>query len=451
MNITINVPEGSSSHGDPNLLCTPPEWYDYILFFFTNYFAHAATIIAVPGQSITETICVAVTALLVPSSGIMRAVEVVIRRPLLRAADPLSRAAAATALCMVVKVHCDADGDPTRNIDFSDYPWMQHLNLIRYPATLHGRADLPRGYTFAYVPRSGRLKLRKRRHEDAGKGSTHSAPQSDNRAESQTVNEGDAVLDTTPQPSSDKGPERTGDTKLADDDAGNETGKIPGDLAASYNIPKAIISLAQGMWAIVTLYRSRGNQIRRYGYAAFGLTVAPYAYMSVINLIATCLTPEYPAIFMVRTPLMDEAEAQGAVIAGEVACIDMDLLTIDNPQLDDNLAAWLSGFLLSLPPLAIVGALSQFSAGSSSIPERGFTMTWLATGIFGGLWAYFWQLVLFENENKEGRARSSTREKGRIYAGFTSLVAIPLAAPAVGGFVVVAQMLREYGVCVRYS
>jgi hypothetical protein len=79
-------------------------------------------------------------------------------------------------------------------------------------------------------------------------------------------------------------------------------------LSSTYNIPKLIISLVQAIWATVTIYRARGDQIEEYGYAAFGLTVIPYAFMSIMNIIANLLTPHYPAAYLLRTPLMDEAE-----------------------------------------------------------------------------------------------------------------------------------------------
>lgn len=79
MNITITVPEGSTNHGNPNLLCTPPNWYDYVIFYFANYFAHAATVITVPGQGTSETIEVIRNALLLPTSGVLRAMSAIRR------------------------------------------------------------------------------------------------------------------------------------------------------------------------------------------------------------------------------------------------------------------------------------------------------------------------------------------------------------------------------------
>jgi hypothetical protein len=61
----------------PDLLCTPPRWYDFLLFFVSSYFAHAATVITVPGQHWSETLEVALMALLWPISGVSRALSAI--------------------------------------------------------------------------------------------------------------------------------------------------------------------------------------------------------------------------------------------------------------------------------------------------------------------------------------------------------------------------------------
>lgn len=48
-------------------------------------------------------------------------------------------------------------------------------------------------------------------------------------------------------------------------------------LSCSYNLVRVLASIIQLVFAVSTLYRTRGDQIERYGYAAFGLTVMPYA------------------------------------------------------------------------------------------------------------------------------------------------------------------------------
>jgi len=102
MNFSVLVPEGTTNHDDPKLVCVLPRWHDYIAFFFTNYVAHAATLVAFPGQSVSESIAYSLAALLLPASGILRVVRLFFLRPgMVR--DPLRRAARAGALCMVLK------------------------------------------------------------------------------------------------------------------------------------------------------------------------------------------------------------------------------------------------------------------------------------------------------------------------------------------------------------
>ncbi|KAJ0421495.1 hypothetical protein BJY00DRAFT_312098 [Aspergillus carlsbadensis] len=367
MNITLTVPEGSTTHGTPYLLCKPPEWYDYIVFFFANYVAHAATIVSLAGQSFWETFLTAIAALLVPSSGIMRASDIFFQHPIFRKRDPLRQAASAAALCMVVRVKLEGS-DSVPVIDMTQFSWMGDIELIRDRAKVHGQTCLPQGYAFAYVPV-------------------------------------DAPLSCSSPPGRD----------------GHETNEI----ASSYNFPKAVISLVQAVWAIVTLYQSRGNQLDRYGYAAFGLTVTPYAYMSLINLAATCLAPEYPNLYMVRTSLMAEAEQNGGFFKGDIATLDLESITTPKTSSDSAAGTWL-GLLLGLVPLIIVGALTGFKAGESSPLQRGFIMAWFVVGVVGGIWG--WAL-----------AGTVWRDP---WAGLYTLIALlPVAAPAIGGFVVVGRML----------
>ena len=67
-------------------------------------------------------------------------------------------------------------------------------------------------------------------------------------------------------------------------------------------------ALLQSLYASLTLYRTNGGQVNRYGFAAPGLTVLPYAVMSTINLMANLVAPNYPTLYLVRSEVMEEAE-----------------------------------------------------------------------------------------------------------------------------------------------
>ncbi|KAF2478288.1 uncharacterized protein BDR25DRAFT_299921 [Lindgomyces ingoldianus] len=98
-------------------------------------------------------------------------------------------------------------------------------------------------------------------------------------------------------------------------------------------------------------------------------------------------------------------------------------------------------FLISLLPLLINGTLSHFRAGTTSSPNyetwKSYTMQWLASGVVSGL------AFVLDQESKEAnpRQRSLLGPMGRV------VVYILSASPAIGGFIVVGQMVREYGVC----
>jgi len=101
-NYTITVPEGTSDHNDPNLLCTPSGWRDIIIFYLGNYIAHVATIISLPGESARSKLRVSLTSLLFPVSGLMRGLLTILTFASFGKTD-LQKAARARALCMVVR------------------------------------------------------------------------------------------------------------------------------------------------------------------------------------------------------------------------------------------------------------------------------------------------------------------------------------------------------------
>jgi hypothetical protein len=82
-------------------------------------------------------------------------------------------------------------------------------------------------------------------------------------------------------------------------------------ICCSYNMIKVLISIGQLIFAITTLYSIRGNQISIFGYAAFGLTAAQYAWMSFVNLLENLLCPQYSAVFLVNSRTLDELKGRG--------------------------------------------------------------------------------------------------------------------------------------------
>ena len=90
-------------------------------------------------------------------------------------------------------------------------------------------------------------------------------------------------------------------------------------LGSSYNLFKGLAAIAHLVWASILLYKMRGDQFRRYRLSAFAVTVIPFFFMSLVNLMGSILTPDYPVLYMVKTEIMIEAERrEGACFEGVV-------------------------------------------------------------------------------------------------------------------------------------
>ena len=396
----------------------------------------------------------------------------------------------------------------------------------------------------------------------------------------------------------------------------------PTAISSSYNIMGGLIALAQAIYTSVTLYQARGDQIDQYGYAAFGLTVAPFVLMSIINLIGNIFSPTYDAIYMIETSVMSEArrhgcrfdgvvgklrEGHGALLHSDIGEVNWvgsavfegvgenDHITVDIfpssavdfesfsskkpaevvPQDKENIqlssaekgakinekeeqkeyrkfavaenisseepdhiigipscplignaasgqneprprprtafyyiglivgrvfhlkktllllrlgesffsaipteenpdpglvtvkefdefilradpttletsitpginnhepatiGVFLWGLLLALAPIAIVGGLSHFHAGSSTVAQRAWTMAWLGSDIIAGV---VLGGMLVPTDKKDAQEHTAL--------GVTVVYSLIFGAPALGGFVVVGQMVKEYGSCI---
>ncbi|KAK4182618.1 hypothetical protein QBC35DRAFT_395605 [Podospora australis] len=365
-NITLIVPEVSTNHGDPELLCTPAKWTDYLVFFFSNYVAHAVTTVAVPGQGLEATVFSFLYAIVCPASAIYRALNAITRHAATARKNPLTRAARAGALCMVSKVRSgtflarhrrgernrleevrsESLSSPPRR---SNHWWepTEFRNAVPVPSgsQIHGEYRLHKDYYLAVVPHTASLELAF--DEQTAQGGAD------------CISTGYAVHSQKPL------------------------------LASSNNFMKLVISFVQTCWASVTVYQTRGDQIQQYGYAAFGLTVVPYAFMSALNTLANLATPEYPAMFLIRTPTLVEAERTGrGYFKG---ALHVKLKASPAPRsLAKSTKEWVPisvlSFLFSLVPLGVVAALSHgFGPGDKSTAmDRGFTLAWLVLGIVLG-------------------------------------------------------------------
>jgi hypothetical protein len=297
------------------------------------------------------------------------------------------------------------------------------------------------------------------------------------------------------------------------------TGGSP-SISSNYNWLQALVGLFQVGSAALTLYNSRGDQIQRYGYAAFGLTVVPYLVMSIVNLVAQIASADYPNVYMVSSPEMEEARRHGGVFDGVVGHLEpevdegdengnleymvksIDGLTVlervfgsdrhpqsivlanitTSPEVAGKEAcicthttyklhyypsSWVGDWrymLYVILPIIIggisliaVGVLTRFRNGNSTQAQRGWIMTWLVAGTVLGWWADA-SVGLFLEIDEEERDWDSTfpvyKDTGEPVkkhhfwgAAGAVLCGAIFCVPAVGGFVAVAGMLWDYGIC----
>jgi hypothetical protein len=102
-NFTLIVPNGTTNHGDPNLLCTPTTWSSSFIFFAANYIAHAITVKQVPGEDLVQYSFAILAAVFYPYVGLGRGLESIFRRAIFYRSDAIKMATRAGALCIVVR------------------------------------------------------------------------------------------------------------------------------------------------------------------------------------------------------------------------------------------------------------------------------------------------------------------------------------------------------------
>ncbi|KAI9774086.1 MAG: hypothetical protein M1840_005179 [Geoglossum simile] len=93
-------------------------------------------------------------------------------------------------------------------------------------------------------------------------------------------------------------------------------------ISSSINIPRILFSLLQTIAGGMSLYHTKGAQIKKWGYAAYGLTVIPYMFISVINLLGSLVSSEYGTVVLVHSRVMEEMVQRGGVVEGVVGIVE---------------------------------------------------------------------------------------------------------------------------------
>ncbi|KAF2499280.1 hypothetical protein BU16DRAFT_523786 [Lophium mytilinum] len=328
-NITIIVPEGSTTYSNTEILCTPTQWEDILVFFLVNYVTHALTVVVLPGEGPGSHLTNALTSLLFPAFGAyrgLRAIFVGYETVKKKFGDQsseeekdLRKARRAGALCMIVR---SSDWVPRDGDEIVD-------NVLRVEA-----------HEPSHEPSASPVALGKQK-ENGVYVTEHQvgSPMDDDQGllagASHIEMSSIAVSDSTPEVnlytypvpwtySRQECPDTVGSRTIRCAPADLEPGysiimlpsctpvrELPHDdatdrIASAYDSIKVLVALGQAILATRTLYQTRGNQLDRYGYASFGLTVAPYAVMSIINLLGALSRPDYDAVYLVGSPTMIE-------------------------------------------------------------------------------------------------------------------------------------------------
>jgi len=375
-----------------DIVCGAASWEDVVAFFLLNYVAHAATIRHFPGDTTKTQIWYTACALFFPFTGVWRACP----RPFEK--DQLERAKYAGALCVVM------------------YDIFEPVTELRGCRMKGKKPPITDDNGFVSIAVLTRFNDNTREVNQKSE-KIHGAYSSQKRIR---------VV-----PSNVKVTNRLRTAQKV-------------QLSTSNSLLKSAIAVVQLLFACFTLYRTRGSQVENYGYAAFGFTVIPYAIMSVINLTANLLTPEYPTLFMVHSDAMGLATEQQNEFDGVIGTIvpkdttsDDDFnytLPSDGPvpgpfrqykvqipreytgTSDGELTAEYSdlgrhksipnfeksqrirnriaiavGIIALIIPYVLIAVLNNgFQKGSISTPlERGFVISWLVIGqVFGALFGW---------------------------------------------------------------
>ncbi|CAN9199911.1 unnamed protein product [Alternaria alternata] len=444
----INVP-GLWHNGDCSLLCRPAKWYDILIFFFGNYLAHVATVVSRPGASVFDQILNLISALVFPFSGFGLGLEAIVSWAIF-APTSLETAARAGALLRVVQTEeareAVLEDSNTQAIDSevaqSEGPKEcagPHQNTIPalrehtyrpwIDSKIHGGCSLPDGYEFRLVSYYAKFKNDKKEIRSTRRSKNASSRWYD-------------ILFTF-----------------------SKWDKTPNDVPCSYNGAKAIASIVQIAFGIRTLYTTKGNQVERFGYAAYGLTVTQYALMSFVNLAGNLLRPDYTSVYIVESDELDDLRLKHGCTIATIGQIEEDSEQLERHErrrMIVDLFQYLSCYIGIGIDLLVVGLMTKFSKGQSTLAQRVWTMCWL---VFGALYG----TVI--NMARKNRFKTS-RDKPNAISGmlnissdilnevfeeaygldidwYTIFAIFSVGAPTVGGFVVVAQMIKQYGVCSR--
>ncbi|KAF8243939.1 hypothetical protein K440DRAFT_636656 [Wilcoxina mikolae CBS 423.85] len=203
------------------------------------------------------------------------------------------------------------------------------------------------------------------------------------------------------------------------------------EIASNYNIIKILASVFQTVYGANELYAARGNQLEKYGYAAYALTVIPYTMMSLVHLLVAFSQPQYSSIFIVdyggvqretTNKSCNNPQSEAAVTAGTpaadndadmeaklqatvgVAYGDFKRLGFSSQgreflPLPGKIACMLLLLLFAIPYI-IMKLLTNFEKRQGTHSKRTWILVWLEFGQFQGPVSGIMYKVISEEEEE---------------------------------------------------
>lgn len=297
------------------MLCFPTKAWDVVAFFLGNYVAHIATTITQPGELPLESSYKRLTILFAPFSGICYGVQCIYNAAYFQK-TPLQVALKSSALCEVLRNQnwMPRDGDIIRNLKVSQ-EFEELLSKSFNPRTQYeenretGEGKLERQQC---QPPTLRAEIRRsdmeysvyQPNEKWGFGSRQVygiCKLPEGYSLTPFPPESEVGLCTVPG-------DGVSVINHPDTSHMSRTREECWEISSSYSIVKPLVAIIQLFSGCLTLYRTQGDQVKQYGYSAFGLTVTPYVIMSFINLCGALLTPSYSHMYLVSTAIMNEAQ-----------------------------------------------------------------------------------------------------------------------------------------------
>ena len=86
-------------------------------------------------------------------------------------------------------------------------------------------------------------------------------------------------------------------------------------ISSIHSIPKSVLALVQLFSAVPMIWKAKESEN---GYAAYQLTLIPYALMSFLNIVNSLFTPTFPMLYMIESKTMEEARSKGGRFEGTI-------------------------------------------------------------------------------------------------------------------------------------